>query len=103
MDEVRLIDATPLEKEMMEYARCIGYETTNECESTAETCADMVSSAPTIDPESLHPKTRMRYNALERTVTCLNCLGDTKLGDYDNPEDFNYCPFCGFKTEGLLQ
>lgn len=54
MDEVRLIDATPLEKEMMEYARYIGYETTNECESTAETCADMVSSAPTIDPESLH-------------------------------------------------
>lgn len=52
MDKVRLIDATPLEKEMMEYAQYIGRETTNECESTAESCADMVSSAPTIDPES---------------------------------------------------
>lgn len=46
MDEVRLINATPLEKEMLEYADYIGRETTNECESTAETCADMVSSAP---------------------------------------------------------
>lgn len=50
MDKVRPIDATPLEKEMMEYAQYIGRETTNECESTAESCADMVSSAPTIGP-----------------------------------------------------
>lgn len=103
MDEVRLINATPLEKEMMEYARYIGYETTNECESTAESCADMVSGAPTIDPESLHPKARMKYNPLDRTVTYLHCLGDIKLGDYDNPEDIKYCPFCGFKAEELLQ
>lgn len=95
MDKVRPIDATPLEKEMMEYAQYIGRETTNECESTAESCADMVSSAPTIDPESLRPKTRMKYNALDR--------GDIKLGDYDNPEDVKYCPFCGLKAEELLQ
>lgn len=55
MDEVRLIDAISLEKEMLEYARYVGRETTNECESTAESCADMVSGAPTIDPESLRP------------------------------------------------
>lgn len=55
MDEVRLINATPLEKEMQEYALYIGRETTNECESTAECCADMVSEAPTIDPETLRP------------------------------------------------
>ena len=55
MDEVRLINATPLEKEMREYSQYIGRETTNECESTAECCADMVSEAPTIDPESLRP------------------------------------------------
>ena len=53
MAEVRLINAIPLEKEMREYARYIGLETTNECESTAECCADMVSEAPAIDPESL--------------------------------------------------
>lgn len=47
MAEVRLIDAIPLEKEMQEYALYIGRETTNECESTAECCADMVSEAPT--------------------------------------------------------
>lgn len=58
MDEVRLIDATPLEKEMREYSRYIGRETTNECESTAECCADMVSEAPTIDPETLWPTWR---------------------------------------------
>lgn len=58
MDEVRLINAIPLEKEMQEYARYIGYETTNECESTAECCADMVSEAPTIDPETLRPTWR---------------------------------------------
>lgn len=50
-----LIDAISLEKEMLEYARYVGRETTNECESTAESCADMVSGAPTIDPESLRP------------------------------------------------
>lgn len=55
MAEVRLINAIPLEKEMREYARYIGLETTNECESTAECCADMVSEAPAIDPENLWP------------------------------------------------
>lgn len=58
MDEVRLINATPLEKEMQKYALYIGRETTNECESTAECCADMVSEAPTIDPETLRPTWR---------------------------------------------
>ena len=58
MDEIRLVNAIPLEKEMLEYAQYIGRETTNECESTAETCADMVSGAPTIDPESLPPHWR---------------------------------------------
>jgi hypothetical protein len=101
MDEVRLINATTLEKEMREYSRYIGYETTNECESTAECCADMVSEAPTVDPESLRPKTSMKYDASTRTVTCRNCSGEAKLGEYDNPEDFRYCPFCGFKVEDL--
>lgn len=58
MNEVRLINATLLEKEMREYSRYIGLETTNECESTAECCADMVSEAPTIDPETLRPTWR---------------------------------------------
>lgn len=58
MDEIRLVNAIPLEKEMLEYAQYIGRETTNECESTAESCADMVSGAPTIDPESLPPHWR---------------------------------------------
>ena len=55
MAEMRLINAIPLEKEMKEYSLYIGRETTNECESTAESCADMVSAAPTIDPESMRP------------------------------------------------
>ena len=70
MAEVRLINAIPLEKEMREYARYIGLETTNECESTAECCADMVSEAPAIDPESLRghakqmkPKTKSELMA----------------------------------------
>lgn len=54
-DEKRLIDATPLEKEMRKYALYIGRETTDECESTAEYCADMVSEAPTIDLKNLQP------------------------------------------------
>lgn len=58
MAEVRLINAIPLEKEMREYARYIGRETTNECESTAECCADMVSEAPTIDLEKMIPAWR---------------------------------------------
>lgn len=58
MAEVRLINAIPLEKEMREYALYIGRETTNECESTAECCADMVSEAPTIDLEKMIPAWR---------------------------------------------
>ena len=58
MDEIRLVNAIPLEKEMLEFAQYIGREATNECESTAESCADMVSGAPTIDPESLPPHWR---------------------------------------------
>lgn len=58
MAEVRLINAIPLEKEMREYALYIGLETTNECESTAECCADMVSEAPTIDLEKMIPAWR---------------------------------------------
>ena len=67
MDEVRLINATPLEKEMQEYALYIGRETTNECESTAECCADMVSEAPTIDPETLRPTWRDPEKNLRRS------------------------------------
>ena len=63
MDEIRLVNAIPLEKEMLEYAQYIGRETTNECESAAESCADMVSGAPTIDPESLPPHWRKSEEA----------------------------------------
>lgn len=58
MAEVRLINAIPLEKEMREYSLYIGRETTNECESTAECCAAMVSEAPTIDLEKMIPAWR---------------------------------------------
>lgn len=51
MSEVRLIDGNALEQKMLKYAHCICHETT----STAESCAEMVRSAPTIDPESLRP------------------------------------------------
>lgn len=49
MSEQRFINAIPLEAEMREFARRVGYEATNECESTAEYCADMVSEAPTVE------------------------------------------------------
>lgn len=62
---------------------------------------DVINDTPTVDPESLRPKTSMKYDALTSTVTCRNCSGEVKLGEYDNPEDFRYCPFCGFKVEGL--
>ena len=48
MSKQRFINAIPLEAEIREFARRVGYETTNECESTAECCADMVSEAPTV-------------------------------------------------------
>lgn len=82
MAEVRLINAIPLEKEMREYARYIGLETTNECESTAECCADMVSEAPTIDPENLRPVWRDPETdppKVEEEVLILYC---NSIGDY---------------------
>ena len=70
------------------------------CESISDALGDL-ENLPTVDPESLRSKTHMKYDALTRTVTCQNCTGDVKLGEYDNPEDFRYCPFCGFKVEGV--
>lgn len=70
------------------------------CESIEDELSDL-ENLPTVDPEGLRPKTSMKYDALTRTVTCQNCSGEAKLGEYDNPEDFRYCPFCGFKVEGL--
>lgn len=70
------------------------------CESIEDELSDL-EKLPTVDPESLRPKTSMKYDALTRTVTCRNCSGEVKLGEYDNPKDFRYCPFCGFKVEGL--
>ena len=70
------------------------------CESISDALSGL-SNLPTVDPESLRPKTHMKYDASARTVTCQNCFGETKLGDYDNPEDFKYCPFCGFKVEDV--
>lgn len=49
MSKQRLINAIPLEAEIREFAKRVGYEATNECESTAEYCADMVSEAPTVE------------------------------------------------------
>lgn len=49
MSKQRLINAIPLEAEIREFAQRVGYEATNECESTAEYCADMVSEAPTVE------------------------------------------------------
>lgn len=66
--------------------------------SCYKTAASLALKLPDVDPESLRQRTHLKYNATDRTLTCLNCSGETKLGDYDNPEDFKYCPFCGFKV-----
>lgn len=53
MSKQRFINAIPLEAEIREFARRVGCEATNECESTAEYCADMVSEAPTVELKHL--------------------------------------------------
>lgn len=112
MDEVRLINAIPLEKEMREYARYIGLETTNECESTAECCADMVSEAPAIDPESLrgHAKwvkdKELKFIIVddkndsheESAICCTHCKAKISQSDFDSWV-WNFCPVCGCKME----
>ena len=112
MAEVRLINAIPLEKEMREYARYIGLETTNECESTAECCADMVSEAPAIDPESLrgHAKwvkdKELKFIIVddennsheEPAIRCTHCNAKISQSDFDSWV-WNFCPVCGFKME----
>lgn len=64
--------------------------------SCYKTAASLALKLPDVDPESLRQRTHLKYNATDRTLTCLNCSGETKLGDYDNPEDFK--SFCGFKV-----
>lgn len=102
MDEVRLINATPLEKEMQEYALYIGRETTNECESTAECCADMVSEAPTIDPETLRPTAHIVHGTVPETedgVFCSRCRGFIGMETSYIAEHAAFCWHCGAKME----
>lgn len=104
MAEVRLINAIPLEKEMREYALYIGRETTNECESTAECCADMVSEEPTIDPETLRPVAHwdMEEDAVGDPIiwTCSNCKESVVMYDGTPMEnEYKYCPMCGARME----
>lgn len=106
MAEVRLINAIPLEKEMREYARYIGFETTNECESTAECCADMVSEEPTIDPENLRPVAHwdMEEDAVGDPIiwTCSNCKESIVMYDGTPMENgYKYCPMCGARMEDV--
>ena len=99
-DEKRLIDATPLEKEMRKYALYIGRETTDECESTAEYCADMVSEAPTIDPESLRPTANwiiVRRMADGAECKCGNCGRKEVFTTFDRHTEHAYCCRCGSK------
>lgn len=93
MDEVRLINAIPLEKEMREYSQYIGRETTNECESTAECCADMVSEAPTIDPETLRPTWRDPEKNPPKVETEVLVLVDCGKG---------YCITTAFYEDGTI-
>lgn len=61
MDEVRLIDGNAIENELREFAAQIFvgcHRTTTDTEEAVHTCADMVSGAPTIDPEDLPPQWR---------------------------------------------
>lgn len=105
MDEVRLINAIPLEKEMQEYSRYIGRETTNECESTAECCADMVSEAPTIDPESLRPTAKwiiVRRMADGAECKCGNCGRKEVFTTFDRHTEHAYCCRCGCKMEAAV-
>lgn len=95
MAEVRLINAIPLEKEMREYARYIGFETTNECESTAECCADMVSEAPTIDPETLRPVSEWELNPHRFSCEHFRC----KLCHHISCLTDAFCGGCGAKMK----
>lgn len=99
MPEVRLIDANALHDKVssmgLQNGSVLGHHS-----GVADVIAEMIQDAPTIDPESLRSVTHLKYNASDRTMTCLNCSGETKLGEYDNPEDFRFCPYCGAKAEG---
>nr|DAI51898.1 MAG TPA: TFIIB zinc-binding [Caudoviricetes sp.] len=105
MNEVRLINATPLEKEMRERSQYIGRETTNECESTAECCADMVSEAPTIDPKSLRPTAKwiiVRRMADGAECKCGSCGRKEVFTTFDRHAEHAYCCRCGCKMEAAV-
>lgn len=108
MDDVRLIDANHLEKKMLRYAHHTCHETT----STAESCAEMVRCAPTIDPESMRGHARWQKdenvkiidvdaygNTFESpAVYCENCNAALSEADFRG-RVWNFCPVCGFKME----
>lgn len=77
MSKQRLINAIPLEAEIREFAQRVGCEATNECESTAEYCADMVSEAPTVELGNQWIRTADRMPDIPGNEKMGSCICDS--------------------------
>ena len=104
-NEVRLIDANALEKRMEERLNSLRKEFGNYDHYTdgfEEGCV-AVEDAETIDPESLRPKGRWKYDECNLEWACSECLcaAHVNLGAISGYILSDFCPNCGCKMEGL--
>ena len=104
-NEVRLIDANALEKDMRAYADNKAYCGHIELANGIVKGVGRIDLAPTIDPESLRPKGRWAaINAdcrgYANAFECSNCETISHTHTYMKECEFEYCPVCGAKMGG---
>lgn len=103
MGKRRLIDADALREIVYERATTAHNDMTFGA-AVAATALDgvleAIDTAPTIDPESLRPVARLEPVDPESDIEfkCSKCEGVIST-DWDGSEYFEYCPYCGARTE----
>ena len=97
--EKRLIDANSLQKRICG-ARCgCEYE---DCGCEGDCQFDFfISNSATVDAkEILHGKWRIDKSFMPFVSTCSEC---STFYDFDGAFDWNYCPYCGAKMDGVQE
>ena len=98
MDEKRLIDANALCQHIQDWkTRCqelhrhsVGMYHMMIYDVLCQVL-DVINDTPTVDPESLRPKTSMKYDASTRTVTCQNWHPASEIPLLHHEVDENKC------------
>ena len=103
----RLIDASQIENKFLHWLNEISKDITNGIYQGSEgdgiaACLEEIRGAPTIDPESLRPVSRLMQDKYGG-IKCENCGYCVSVGGknaYHNAKkEYQFCPHCGARME----